>query len=62
MDYQEFRDLCHNVLRRARLQIPHPISLTERINLRDMSRAYEVALCDSSQPKCEPFYLVTVIL
>jgi hypothetical protein len=61
MNYQEFRDLWHAALRAARLQIPYPISPTERINLRNMSRAYELVLYGGSQPKCEPFHLAATI-
>jgi len=61
MNYQEFRDLWHDALQSARLVIPYPIGPTERINLRDMSRSYELALYGASHPKIEPFHLVTTI-
>jgi hypothetical protein len=61
MNYQEFRDLWHDALQTARLQIPYPIGPTERINLRDMSRTYELVLYGGLHPKCKPFYLVVTI-
>lgn len=61
MNYQEFRDLWHSALRTARLPIPYPAGPTERINLHDMSRSYELILRSGSQPKCDPFYPVTTI-
>jgi len=61
MNYQEFRDLLHDALRTAHLQIPYPIGPTERINLRDMSRSYELVVYGGLQPKCEPFHLTAGI-
>jgi hypothetical protein len=61
MNYQEFRDLWHAALRAARLQIPYPIAPTERINLRDMSRSYELIIYGGLHPKCEPFHLTATI-
>ena len=61
MNYQEFRDLWYAALKAARLQIPYPIGPTERINLRDMSRSYELTIDGGSNHKCEPFYLATTI-
>jgi hypothetical protein len=61
MNYLEFRDLWHNALRAAHLHIPYPIGPTERINLRDMSRSYEVVLHGAPHSQCEPFHLVTTI-
>lgn len=61
MNYQEFRDLWHNALLAAHLHIPYPIGPTERINLRDMSRSYELALYGAPHLQCEPFHLVTTI-
>jgi len=61
MNYQEFRDLWHDALHAARLQIPHPIGPTERINLRDMSRSYELIIYGGLHPKCEPFHLTATI-
>ena len=61
MNYQEFRGLWHDALQAARLQIPQTIGPTERINLRDMSRSYELVLFSSLHSKCEPFHLVTTI-
>jgi hypothetical protein len=61
MNYQEFRDLWHDALQAARLQIPQPIGPTERINLRDMSRSYELVLYGGLHLKCEPFHLFVVI-
>lgn len=61
MNYQEFRELWHDALQAARLQIPYPIGPTERINLRDMSRTYELVLYGGSQPKCEPFHIAATI-
>ncbi len=57
MNYQEFRDLWHDTLRAAHLQIPYPIGPTERINLRNMSRSYELVIYGGMHPKCEPFHL-----
>ena len=61
MNYQEFRDLWHDALRRVHLQIPYPIGPTERINLRDMSRSYELVVYGGLHPKCEPFHLTASI-
>ena len=61
MNYQEFRDLWHDALQAARLQIPYPIGPTERINLRDMSRSYELIIYGGLHPKCEPFHLTATI-
>lgn len=61
MNYQEFRDLWHKALRAARLQIPYPIGPTERINLRDMSRSYELIIYGGPNPKCAPFYPAVTI-
>ena len=61
MNYQEFRDLWHDAIQAARMQIPQPIQPTERINLRDMSRSYELVLFSSLHLKCEPFHLVATI-
>jgi hypothetical protein len=61
MNYQEFRDLWHDALQAARLQIPYPIGPTERINLRDMSRSYELIIYGGANPKCEPFHLTATI-
>jgi len=61
MNYQVFRDLWHNTLREAHLQIPYPVGPTEKIDLRNMSRSYELIIYDSSQPKSEPFHLTATI-
>jgi hypothetical protein len=61
MNYQEFRDLWHGALQAARLQIPKAIGPTEQINLRDMSRSYELVLFGGLHQKCEPFHLVITI-
>jgi len=61
MNYQEFRDLWHDALRAAHLQIPYPIGPTERINLRNMSRSYELVVYGGMHPKCEPFHLTASI-
>ena len=61
MNYQEFRDLWHEALQAAHLHIPYPIGPTERINLRDMSRTYEVIIHGGPHPKCEPFHIATSI-
>lgn len=61
MNYQEFRDLWHEALQAAHLQIPYPIGPTERINLRDMSRSYKLIIHGGLQPKCEPFHLAATI-
>lgn len=61
MNYQEFRDLWHAALKAARLQIPYPIGPTEQINLRDMSRSYELIIYGGANPKCEPFHLTATI-
>ncbi len=61
MNYQEFRDLWHDALQAARLQIPQPICPTERINLRDMSRSYELVIFGGLHQECEPFHLVISI-
>lgn len=61
MNYQEFRDLWHAALQAACLQIPYPIGPTERINLRDMSRSYELIIYGAANPKCEPFHLTATI-
>lgn len=57
MNYQEFRDLWHDALQAARLQIPQSVGPTEQINLRDMSRSYELILFGGLHQKCEPFHL-----
>jgi hypothetical protein len=61
MNYQEFRDLWHDALRAVHLQIPYPIGPTERINLRNMSRSYELVIYGGMHPKCEPFHLTASI-
>ncbi len=61
MNYQEFRDLWHDTLRAAHLQIPYPIGPTERINLRNMSRSYELVIYGGMHPKCEPFHVTASI-
>jgi hypothetical protein len=61
MNYQEFRDLWHNALREARLQIPYPIGPTEQINLHNMSRSYELVIYGGVHPKSEPFHLTATI-
>ena len=61
MNYQEFRDLWHDALRTAHLHIPYPIGPTERINLSDMSRSYELVVYGGLHPKCEPFHLTARI-
>ena len=61
MDYQTFRDLWHAAVYAARLPIPYPLGPTERINLRDMSRLYELVLFGGSHPKCEPFHPTAII-
>jgi hypothetical protein len=61
MNYQEFRDLWHHTLQAARLQISQSVSPTEQINLRDMSRSYELVLFGGLHQKCEPFHLVITI-
>lgn len=61
MNYQEFRNLWHNVLREARLQISYPLGPTEKIDLRSMTRSYELIIYGSSQPKSEPFHLTATI-
>jgi hypothetical protein len=38
MNYQEFRNLWHDALQAAQLQISQSFGPTEQINLRDMSR------------------------
>jgi hypothetical protein len=57
MNYQEFRDLWHETLREARLQIPYPIGPTEKIDLSNMSRSYECVIHAGLRPKSEPFHL-----
>lgn len=61
MNYQEFRNLWHDALREARLQIPYPVGPTEKIDLRNMSRSYELVIYCSSQPKSEPFHMTATI-
>ena len=61
MNYQEFRDLWHKALKAARLQIPYPIGPTEKIDLSDMSRSYELILYGESHPKSDPFLLTVTI-
>jgi hypothetical protein len=61
MNYQEFRDLWHAALREARLQIPYPIGPTEKINLFNMSRSYELLIYSELHPKSEPFHLTAMI-
>jgi len=61
MNYQEFRDLWHHTLQAARLQISQSVGPTEQINLRDMSRSYELVLYGGLHQKCEPFHLVITI-
>jgi len=61
MNYQEFRDLWHAALQTARLPIPYPLGPTERIDLRDMSRTYELVLYGGPQPKFEPFHIAATI-
>jgi hypothetical protein len=61
MNYQEFRDLWHDAVREARLQIPYPIGPTEQINLLNMSRSYELVVYGRLHPKCEPFHLTASI-
>jgi len=57
MNYQEFRDLWHKALKAARLQIPYPIGPTEKVDLSDMSRSYELILYGGSHPKAILFSL-----
>lgn len=57
MNYQEFRNLWHDALREARLQIPYPVGPTEKIDLRSMTRSYELIIYGSSHPKSEPFFM-----
>jgi hypothetical protein len=61
MNYQEFCELWHAALQAARLQIPYPIGPTERINLRNMSRSYELIIYGGLHPKCEPFHPTATI-
>ena len=61
MNYQEFRDLWHDALRATHLQISYPIGPTERINLRALSRSYELVLYGGLQTKSEPFHLAATI-
>ncbi len=61
MNYQEFRDLWHDALREARLQIPYPVGPTEKIDLRSLSRSYELIIYGSSHPKSEPFHMTAKI-
>jgi hypothetical protein len=53
MNYQEFRDLWHETLREARLQIPYPIGPTEKIDLSNMRRSYECVIHAGLRPKSE---------
>lgn len=61
MNYQEFRDMWHDALREARLQIPYPIGPTEQINLLNMSRSYELVIYGGVHQKSEPFHLTATI-
>ena len=61
MNYQEFRDLWHKALHKARLQIPYPITPTEKIDLSNMSRSYELLIYGGSHPKSDPFHLAAAI-
>ena len=61
MNYQEFRDLWHDALREARLQIPYPVGPTEKIDLRSMTRSYELIIYGGSQPRSEPFHMTAKI-
>lgn len=61
MNYQEFRNLWHDALQAAQLQISQSVGPTEQINLRDMSRSYELVLYGGLHQKCEPFHLVITI-
>ena len=61
MNYHKFRDQWHKVLQTTLLSVPRPILPTEQINLRDMSRSYELILYGKPQPKCEPFFPTATI-
>ena len=61
MNYQEFRDLWHNALREARLKIPYPVGPSEKIDLSNMTRSYELIVYGSSLPKSEPFDITAKI-
>jgi hypothetical protein len=61
MNYQVFRDLWHDALREARLQIPYPEGPTETIDLSNMTRSYELILYGGSHPKSEPFHMTAKI-
>lgn len=61
MNYQEFRDLWHKALQAAHLLIPLPIGPTEKIDLRNMTRSYELFLYGGSHPISEPFLLSACI-
>lgn len=61
MDYQEFRDLWHKALQAVHLHIPQPVSPTEKIDQRDMSRSYELVIYGGPHPKSDPFHLTATI-
>ncbi len=61
MNYQEFRDLWHKALKATCLQIPYPISPTEKIDLSNMSWSYELIIYGGSHPKSDPFRLTATI-
>ncbi|MCX6053795.1 MAG: hypothetical protein NTZ74_02555 [Chloroflexi bacterium] len=61
MNYQEFRELWHKALKASHLQIPYPICPTEKIDLTNMNRSYELILYGGPDPKSDPFRLSATI-